>query len=711
MLLSLMAAYAQAPGRMNYQAIVRNAAGQPVTNANVALRFIIHDQSPTGTAVFQEIQNTTTNQFGLANLAIGTNTSLTTVSWGTGSKYLEVDVDPTGGINFIAMGTSQLLSVPYALYAANSPAGPTGPAGAAGPTGPAGAGTAGATGPAGAAGATGAAGPAGATGPTGATGVGGGATGPTGPQGSQGIAGATGLAGATGATGAAGVAGPTGPAGTAGTAGLPGATGTTGATGPTGATGAGGGATGPTGAQGLAGAPGITGTTGATGPTGPTGLAGATGVGTTGPTGLTGATGLQGPTGATGTGGGTLNAAYNFGGAGAGRLITANSGAVKIAASTTDSAALTIVESASGVALNASNTLAGGAYSTIQATTANTNTNTAAVFGYSSAGSWAVAGQIPSTATAQAAVYGSNLRTGGGYGVYGTGVQGVVGVNSNTTAAAIFGQNNAAASGSVNSPAPGVIGYGFYGTLGQTATDGGFGAYGLNTNTGTVNDNAGVGGHGINEGVLGSTTSTAGYGLISGTNIGGIGDLYMNGDINCGGMKYFRIDHPLDPENKFLRHVCPESNEALNIYRGNVTLNATGSAEVALPDYFSAINKDCSYILTPVGDAAPDLHISKEVAGNRFSIAGGKPGLKVSWQVTAQRNDAYVKMHPEALNAEPEKNADQKGKYILPAAYGAPAEKAILRVKTKFPTTTIQLQGTPAAAQPMNVYQPQSSAK
>ncbi len=247
--LTLGFAFAQAPNQMNYQAVVRGTNGQPVANNTpVQLRFTIHDGSASGTAVFTETISTTANQFGLVSVAIGSTTSLASVNWGGGSKFLQVEANVNSG-GFNDMGTSQLISVPYAMYAANSPAGTTG------------------------------------------------ATGPTGPQGVQGPAGAQGADGATGPQGPAGVTGPTGSGG--------GATGATGPTGATGATGSGGGATGPTGPTGPTGAGG-----GATGATGPTGIKGATGA--TGPTGVTGATGT-GVTGATGpTGPGSLSGTLNY---------------------------------------------------------------------------------------------------------------------------------------------------------------------------------------------------------------------------------------------------------------------------------------------------------------------------------------------------------------------------------------------------------------
>src|SRR5579862_2285992 len=108
---------AQAPTQMNYQAIVRDATGNPLpANTNVTVRFQIHDQTPGGTVVFQETDLPATNQFGLINQVIGLTGNLAAVNWGSGPKYLQIEIDPTGGSNFTDMGTTQLISVPYALY-------------------------------------------------------------------------------------------------------------------------------------------------------------------------------------------------------------------------------------------------------------------------------------------------------------------------------------------------------------------------------------------------------------------------------------------------------------------------------------------------------------------------------------------------------------------------------------------------------------------
>ncbi len=210
---------AQSPQGMNYQAVVRNNSGQPVANNTpVKLKFSIHDSTITGTVVFTETLYDTANQFGLVDVTIGSNGNLSGVNWGSGAKFLQVESD-VNNAGFVNMGTTQLLSVPYALYAANSNAGPQG---VQGPTGLKGdTGSNGDTGPQGLAGATGAQGD---TGPQGNPGTNGntGATGDTGPQGVTGPQGDTGVKGDTGAQGNPGTPGATGPQGDTGPQGIPG---------------------------------------------------------------------------------------------------------------------------------------------------------------------------------------------------------------------------------------------------------------------------------------------------------------------------------------------------------------------------------------------------------------------------------------------------------------------------------------------------------
>src|SRR4051812_6509262 len=101
--------FAQAPQKINYQAIVRDGAGQPLQGGtNVTVRFKIHDGSPTGTVVFTETNTAITNQFGLIAQYIGGTSPLSGVNWASGAKYLQVEIDPVGGVSFSDMGTSQL---------------------------------------------------------------------------------------------------------------------------------------------------------------------------------------------------------------------------------------------------------------------------------------------------------------------------------------------------------------------------------------------------------------------------------------------------------------------------------------------------------------------------------------------------------------------------------------------------------------------------
>jgi hypothetical protein len=152
------------------------------------------------------------------------------------------------------------------------------------------------------------------------------------------------------------------------------------------------------------------------------------------------------------------------------------------------------------------------------------------------------------------------------------------------------------------------------------------------------------------------------------------GAVNITGTMSATGTKNFRIDHPLDPANKYLYHASIESSEVLNLYSGNAVLDDSGEAVVQLPDWFEVINKDFRYQLTPVGAPGRDIYIAEEVSGGHFKIAGGKPGAKVSWQVSGVRNDAWEKAHPWAV--EEDKGAD-RGHYLTPELYGAPETERI----------------------------------
>jgi len=153
------------------------------------------------------------------------------------------------------------------------------------------------------------------------------------------------------------------------------------------------------------------------------------------------------------------------------------------------------------------------------------------------------------------------------------------------------------------------------------------------------------------------------------------GDAAISGNLNVSGTKSFKIDHPLDPGNKYLYHAALESSEVLNLYSGNTVLDASGEATVQLPDWFEALNHDFRYQLTAVGAPAPNLHVAQKIQNHGFKIAGGSAGLEVSWQVTGVRQDAWEKAHPMAV--EVAKPARERGYYINPELFGAPPERSI----------------------------------
>jgi hypothetical protein len=135
-----IAALAQAPQSFKYQSVARNGSGNPVASANIGVRISIHDLNATGTVVYKETHTAATNAFGTFTLSVGGGAVVSgifsTIAWGSGSKFIEVEADFAGGTSYTSMGASQLLSVPYALYSANG--GTPGPQGIAGPQGPAG---------------------------------------------------------------------------------------------------------------------------------------------------------------------------------------------------------------------------------------------------------------------------------------------------------------------------------------------------------------------------------------------------------------------------------------------------------------------------------------------------------------------------------------------------------------------------------------------
>ncbi len=130
----------------------------------------------------------------------------------------------------------------------------------------------------------------------------------------------------------------------------------------------------------------------------------------------------------------------------------------------------------------------------------------------------------------------------------------------------------------------------------------------------------------------------------------------------------YRIDHPDAPARRYLSHSFVESDEMKNVYDGTVTLGDDGRATVNLPAWFGSINDSFRYQLTAVSAPAPDLHIAEKIADNRFTIAGGPPGLEVCWQVTGVRADPWAQAN--RIVVETEKPEHERDHYLHPELYG-----------------------------------------
>jgi hypothetical protein len=329
-----------------------------------------------------------------------------------------------------------------------------------------------------------------------------------------------------------------------------------------------------------------------------------------------------------------------------------------------------------------------------------------------------------SRSTFSGGVYGTN--TGRGYGVHGKAINGAGVFGESTAWYGVYGKS---------ASQPGVVGEstnhdGVYGTAsgpdrigvkGVATAKGGVGVWGAsnvatgvygvtsegNGVWGTSTKGSGVYGASASDsklqaGVLGTSSDVVGTGVLgrgyigvqgrsNGTRYsqGVLGDndgsntvgyagyfnglVYVAGNVVKGGGS-FQIDHPLDPQNKYLSHSFVESPDMKNIYDGTVVLDAGGEAVVQLPEWFEALNRDFRYQLTPVGGYAP-LYISQAVTQNQFKIAGGIPGLKVSWQVTGIRQDPYAEQN--RIVVEQDKSPEERGKYLYPAAYGLPMSEGI----------------------------------
>ncbi|MFN0202711.1 MAG: hypothetical protein ACKVTZ_14400 [Bacteroidia bacterium] len=646
--------FAQAPQKFNYQGVARSAIGVALPNQAISVRLSVLDGSASGATVYSETHSVTTNSLGLFNIAIGGGTpvagTFNAINWAGNSKFLKTELDPAGGSAYLTMGTTQFLSVPYAMTAntANTANSLTTPPSLSlddlsNVNVPA---------------------------PTvgqqllwnGTNWVAGTATAAGDNWGAQSAAVGTALIGNGTAASPLNLAAQGATSGQVlkwnGTAWTPG----------TDNTGAGGSYTAGTGIS-------ITGT--------------------------------------------TINSYWTFA---ANNLYNNNTGVVGIGttspAATTKFSVVSTLENAGTFATNSTSTNAAALVGSYAGTT---QVDGIGVLGnsvpqdYYGIGGLFTGGYIGAIGTVQNALnddytglVGSVTPSAGGTGAY-VGVNGNADAESGIAAGGNFVGSGDASLGiilglvaevsAINSPTltaytdlgtPGAYLLGNAGRGGYASNTGsytfgtgtiGTGFFGISSPTTTANYSIGLAG----QGEAGTTSSTGAefYGVSTGgayglglyatasggtTNYAGYfdGDVEVNGNLSKGGGT-FKIDHPQDPANKYLLHSFVESPDMMNIYNGNITTDANGMATVTLPAYFEALNMDFRYQLTTIGTFAQAI-VANEVQSNQFTIQTDKPNVKVSWQVTGVRKDAWANAH--RVVPEMDKVGAEKGRYLHPELFG-----------------------------------------
>jgi hypothetical protein len=289
--------------------------------------------------------------------------------------------------------------------------------------------------------------------------------------------------------------------------------------------------------------------------------------------------------------------------------------------------------------------------------------------GANSAGVYGVTNQMTSYG-----VWGKNEST--GYGVFGESVQ--HGVHGKTTGT---GLTNYGVYGEATSAA-GVGGYATtgYGVKGMATS--GAGVRGQSSNGNALSGETGTG-----VAVYANNTSKSTWSTLA-SSLAGVyghsGDVgtwggYFYGNVNVSGALSkssgsFKIDHPLDPANRYLYHSFVESPDMMNVYNGNLVTDAEGRAVVEMPAYFEALNRDFRYQLTVIGQFAQAI-VEQKVENNRFTIRTNLANVEVSWQVTGIRKDPWAERN--RIQVEVDKAPDEQGLYIHPEVYDQPAELAI----------------------------------
>lgn len=233
-----------------------------------------------------------------------------------------------------------------------------------------------------------------------------------------------------------------------------------------------------------------------------------------------------------------------------------------------------------------------------------------------------------------------------GYGVFGSSSNGY-GVNAiSSTSYGLLAQSAS------NNAIKGFVDTGAAAIVGESQNGNGVFGWGKGTQAGIYAYCSGTG-----EGIRATGGSNAGYFN---------GNVTVSGTLSKGGGS-FKIDHPLDPQNKYLYHSFVESPDMMNVYNGNITTDVNGEATVQLPDYFEALNRDFRYQLTTIGSFARAM-VADKIKKNQFRIKTDSPNVEVSWQVTGIRQDAFA--NANRIPVVENKKSEEKGMYLHPEAFG-----------------------------------------
>ena len=296
-------------------------------------------------------------------------------------------------------------------------------------------------------------------------------------------------------------------------------------------------------------------------------------------------------------------------------------------------------------------------------------TGTSSVYAIEGDSAYVLAGVYGKNTSASAGASGGYFTSTSGYGVNAVG--------SSSGYPGVYGQNTA----------------GGYGVWGESDSTNGIGVYGSSSasngigteGVATGSDCSGVEALGLNDAYgwglygKGGASSSAShaygvYGTTTGTTANGCYAGYFNGSVSKSGGS-FLIDHPLDPANKYLEHSFVESPDRKNVYDGVGVADSAGELVVQMPDYFEALNNDFRYQLTPLGAAAPNLHVKEELRNGRFVVAGAAPSQRICWQLTGIRKDPWAVTN--TLVVERDKPGREKGRYKHPEVYGRPESEGI----------------------------------